>query len=47
MTETWLDTVGFRVDALPPLPAGRSIARYLIDLYVARRLGLQEPVLVS
>ncbi|WP_460422743.1 NAD(+) diphosphatase [Pseudomonas sp. ZL2] len=41
------DAQWFRVDALPPLPAGRSIARYLIDLYVARRLGLQEPVLLS
>ena len=39
------DARWFRVDALPPLPAGRSIARYLIDLYVARRLGLAEPVL--
>ncbi|MEE1868335.1 MULTISPECIES: NAD(+) diphosphatase [Pseudomonas] len=39
------DAQWFRVDALPPLPAGRSIARYLIDLYVARRLGLPEPVL--
>ena len=39
------DAQWFRVDALPPLPAGRSIARYLIDLYVARRLGLAEPVL--
>ena len=39
------DAQWFRIDALPPLPAGRSIARYLIDLYVARRLGLAEPVL--
>jgi len=39
------DAQWFRVDALPPLPAGRSIARHLIDLYVARRLGLPEPVL--
>jgi NAD+ diphosphatase len=39
------DAQWFRVDDLPPLPAGRSIARYLIDLYVARRLGLAEPVL--
>ncbi|WP_407316389.1 NAD(+) diphosphatase [Pseudomonas sp. nanlin1] len=39
------DAQWFAVDALPPLPAGRSIARYLIDLYVARRLGLPEPVL--
>lgn len=39
------DAQWFRIDALPPLPAGRSIARYLIDLYVARRSGLAEPVL--
>ena len=39
------DARWFRVDALPPLPASRSIARYLIDLYVARRLGLPEPEL--
>ena len=39
------DAKWFDVNALPPLPAGRSIARYLIDLYVARRLGLAEPVL--
>ncbi|MBD1554019.1 NAD(+) diphosphatase [Pseudomonas typographi] len=39
------DARWFRVNDLPPLPAGRSIARYLIDLYVARRLGLAEPVL--
>lgn len=39
------DAQWFHVDALPPLPASRSIARYLIDLYVARRSGLPEPVL--
>lgn len=39
------DARWFRIDDLPPLPAARSIARYLIDLYVARRLGLPEPVL--
>jgi len=39
------DARWFPLDALPPLPAARSIARYLIDLYVARRLGLAEPVL--
>ncbi|UVL87416.1 NAD(+) diphosphatase [Pseudomonas sichuanensis] len=39
------DAQWFSVHDLPPLPAGRSIARYLIDLYVARRLGLAEPVL--
>lgn len=37
------DARWFRVDQLPPMPAARSIARYLIDLYVARRLGLTEP----
>lgn len=41
------DARWFRVDDLPPLPAPRSIARYLIDLYVARRLGLDEPLLPS
>ncbi|HAB63818.1 MAG TPA: NAD(+) diphosphatase, partial [Pseudomonas sp.] len=30
---------------LPALPAHKSIARYLIDLYLARRLGRTEPVL--
>lgn len=39
------DAQWFSVHDLPPLPAGRSIARHLIDLYVARRLGLPEPVL--
>ncbi|WP_430309807.1 NAD(+) diphosphatase [Pseudomonas sp. PONIH3] len=39
------DAQWFNVHELPPLPAGRSIARYLIDLYVARRLGMSEPVL--
>ncbi|WPC03294.1 NAD(+) diphosphatase [Pseudomonas benzenivorans] len=39
------DAQWFSVHRLPPLPAPRSIARYLIDLYVARRLGLAEPVL--
>lgn len=39
------DAQWFRIDALPALPAGRSIARHLIDLYVARRSGLPEPVL--
>lgn len=37
------DAQWFRVDALPPLPMSRSIARYLIDLYVAQRLGLALP----
>ena len=39
------DAQWFNVHRLPPLPASRSIARYLIDLYVARRLGHAEPVL--
>lgn len=39
------DARWFALDNLPPLPAARSIARYLIDLYVARRLGHTEPVL--
>lgn len=39
------DAQWFSVHRLPPLPAPRSIARYLIDLYVARRLGLAEPSL--
>ncbi|NQD92526.1 NAD(+) diphosphatase [Pseudomonas sp. CrR25] len=39
------DAQWFNVHRLPPLPAPRSIARYLIDVYVARRLGLAEPVL--
>jgi NAD+ diphosphatase len=39
------DAQWFAVDRLPALPASRSIARYLIDVYVARRLGLPEPVL--
>ena len=41
------DARWFRIDALPPLPAQRSISRYLIDLYLARRLGHAEPVLPS
>ena len=39
------DAQWFNIHDLPPLPASRSIARYLIDLYVARRLGHAEPVL--
>ncbi len=39
------DARWFRVDALPPLPARGSIARYLIDLHLARRSGDAEPVL--
>ncbi|UXH41765.1 MULTISPECIES: NAD(+) diphosphatase [Pseudomonas] len=37
------DAKWFSVHDLPPLPAGRSIARYLIDLYVAQRLGRDIP----
>ncbi|MDG9927508.1 MULTISPECIES: NAD(+) diphosphatase [unclassified Pseudomonas] len=39
------DAAWFPLDRLPPLPMPRSIARYLIDLYVARRLGQPEPQL--
>ena len=39
------DAQWFNVHDLPPLPASRSIARYLIDHYVAERLGLPAPVL--
>jgi NAD+ diphosphatase len=39
------DAAWFPLDRLPPLPMARSIARYLIDLYVARRLGQPEPQL--
>ena len=39
------DARWFAIDRLPPLPAPQSIARYLIELYVARRSGRAEPVL--
>ena len=39
------DAGWFSIHQLPPLPAAKSIARYLIDLYLARRLGHPEPVL--
>ena len=39
------DARWFDINDLPPLPAHRSIARYLIDLYLARRSGTAEPVL--
>lgn len=39
------DAAWFPLDRLPPLPMSRSIARYLIDLYVARCLGQPEPQL--
>lgn len=41
------DVQWFNVRELPMMPASRSIARYLIDLYVARRLDLPEPVLLA
>ena len=41
------DAQWFNIHNLPPLPAQNSIARYLIDLYVAQRLGGAEPVLPS
>lgn len=41
------DARWFSIHDLPPLPAPRSIARHLIDLYVARRLGLPEPQLIA
>lgn len=40
------DARWFSLDALPPLPAQRSIARYLIDLYRAERLGHEPPQLL-
>lgn len=39
------DARWFHVDDLPPLPANRSIARYLIEAYLAERSGAPEPVL--
>ncbi len=39
------DAQWFSIHNMPPLPASRSIARYLIDLYLARRLGYSEPLL--
>jgi NAD+ diphosphatase len=39
------DARWFRIDDLPPLPANRSIARYLIEVYLAQRSGAPEPVL--
>jgi NAD+ diphosphatase len=38
------DAQWFSIRALPPLPAPKSIARYLIERYVARCLGRDEPV---
>lgn len=37
------DARWFSIDDLPPLPMPHSIARYLIDLHVARRRGYPEP----
>jgi len=39
------DARWFELASLPPLPSTYSIARYLIELYRARRLGLSEPTL--
>ena len=39
------DARWFSIHALPGLPAPRSIARYLIELYLAQRLGRAEPML--
>ncbi|MBC9250311.1 NADH pyrophosphatase [Pseudomonas alcaligenes] len=39
------DARWFPIEQLPPLPMQRSIARYLIDSYLARRLGLEQPQL--
>jgi len=39
------DAQWFSIHDMPPLPASRSIARYLIDLYLAQRFGSVEPVL--
>lgn len=39
------DAGWFYIHDLPGLPAPKSIARYLIELYLARRLGGAEPVL--
>lgn len=39
------DARWFSPDQLPMLPPPRSISRYLIDLYLARRSGLPDPVL--
>ncbi|MCW3148030.1 NAD(+) diphosphatase [Stutzerimonas stutzeri] len=41
------DARWFSIHRLPGLPARQSIARYLIELYLARRLGRDDPVLPS
>lgn len=39
------DARWFRVDDLPQLPPHGAISRYLIELYLARRSGVAEPLL--
>lgn len=39
------DAAWFHIERLPQLPMPQSIARYLIELYLARRSGRAEPVL--
>jgi len=39
------DARWFRLDQLPQLPPQRTISRYLIDLYLTRQSGLDDPVL--
>lgn len=39
------DARWFNLNNLPSLPPVRSISRYLIDVYLARRLGNAEPML--
>ena len=39
------DAQWFPYDSLPRLPAGRSIARYLIESWLARRAGRPDPIL--
>ncbi|TWI53171.1 NAD+ diphosphatase [Pseudomonas duriflava] len=39
------DARWFSLNNLPLLPPKQSISRYLIDLYLAQRLGLPEPLL--
>lgn len=39
------DARWFSIHDMPPLPASRSIARHLIELYLARRSGRPDPVL--
>lgn len=39
------DARWFSVEALPPLPVPRTIARFLIESYLAQHRGLPEPML--